>query len=224
MSDEYKIVVVEKFGYGFSDVVDEKRDMDTILSETRTALDKAGVKGPYILCPHSMSGLEALYWAQKYPDEVEAIIGLDMAVPDHYDEMDISIPLIKLGQYGAKLGITRWIPSLAESAAIKSGTLSEKEKEIYRVQLLNEGKPANMVDRIVEGKINKYYEEVVLMEQVYIKDPDGKKKVKDVLTGLVAKIGEKITIRRFVLMVMGEGLEKRNDDFAAEVAAQSQMK
>ena len=62
------------------------------------------------------------------------------------------------------------------------------------------------------------------MEQVYIKDPDGKKKVKDVLTGLVAKIGEKITIRRFVLMIMGEGLEKRNDDFAAEVAAQSQMK
>ena len=65
------------------------------------------------------------------------------------------------------------------------------------------------------------YEEVVLMEQVYIKDPDGKKKVKDVLAELTAKIGEKLTIRRFVLMVMGEGLEKRNDDFAAEVAAQS---
>ena len=89
---------------------------------------------------------------------------------------------------------------------------------------MNEGKPAAIVDKIVEGKINKYYEEVVLMEQVYIKDPDGKKKVKDVLTGLIAKIGEKITIRRFTLMVMGEGLEKRNDDFAAEVAAQSQMK
>lgn len=102
--------------------------------------------------------------------------------------------------------------------------LVEKEKEIYRVQLMNEGKPAAIVDKIVEGKINKYYEEVVLMEQVYIKDPDGKKKVKDVLTGLIAKIGEKITIRRFTLMVMGEGLEKRNDDFAAEVAAQSQMK
>ncbi|MCQ2564821.1 MAG: translation elongation factor Ts, partial [Clostridia bacterium] len=92
----------------------------------------------------------------------------------------------------------------------------QEERNIYRVQLLNEGKPEAMIDRIVEGKINKYYEEVVLMEQVYIKDPDGKKKVKDVLTELVAKIGEKITIRRFTLMVMGEGLEKRNDDFAAE--------
>ncbi len=99
-----------------------------------------------------------------------------------------------------------------------------KEREINRAQLLNEGKPEAMVDRIVEGKMNKYYEEVVLLEQTYIKDPDGKKKVKDVLTALIAKIGEKITIRRFHLMVMGEGLTKRNDDFAAEVAAQSQMK
>ena len=95
-----------------------------------------------------------------------------------------------------------------------------EERAIYRAQLLNEGKPEAMVDRIVDGKINKYYEEVVLLEQVYIKDPDGKKKVKDVLADLTAKIGEKLTIRRFTLMVMGEGLEKRNDDFAAEVAAQ----
>ena len=80
-----------------------------------------------------------------------------------------------------------------------------------------------MVDKIVDGKIKKYYDEVVLLEQVYIKDPDGKKKVKDVLAELTAKIGEKLTIRRFHLMVMGEGLEKRNDDFAAEVAAQSKI-
>ena len=73
LSDEYQIVVVEKFGYGFSDVVKEDRDIKTILSETRMALTKAGIEGPYVLCPHSMSGIEALYWAQTYPDEVEAI-------------------------------------------------------------------------------------------------------------------------------------------------------
>ena len=78
LSSEYKIVVVEKLGYGFSDVVEEKRDIDTILSETRMALDQAEIQGPYVLCPHSLSGLEALYWAQKYPDEVEAIVGLDL--------------------------------------------------------------------------------------------------------------------------------------------------
>ena len=62
------------------------------------------------------------------------------------------------------------------------------------------------------------------MEQPYIRDDSGKKKVKDVLTELVAKIGEKITIRRFYMMTMGEGLTKRNDDFAAEVAAQTKTK
>lgn len=154
LTDEYKIVVVEKFGYGFSDVVDEKRDIDTILSETRMALDKAEVQGPYILCPHSMSGLEALYWAQKYPKEVEAIIGLDMAVPDYYDEMNISIPVMKAGQYGAALGITRWIPSLAESDAMKFGTLSDKEKEIYKAVFYQRTATVTMINEVKTVKDN----------------------------------------------------------------------
>ena len=106
LSDEYKIVVVEKFGYGYSDVVDEERNIQTILSETRLALNKAGIDGPYVLCPHSMSGIEALYWAQEYTDEIEAIIGLDMAVPEYYENMKINLPLIKFGQCAAELGIT----------------------------------------------------------------------------------------------------------------------
>ena len=60
LSDDYKIVVVEKFGYGFSDVVDNERSIDSILEDSRTALTKAGVVGPYVLFPHSMSGIEAL--------------------------------------------------------------------------------------------------------------------------------------------------------------------
>lgn len=154
LSNEYKIAVVEKFGYGFSDVVDEQRDIDTMLSETRMALEKAGIEGPYVLCPHSLSGLEALYWAQKYPEEVEAIIGLDMAVPAYYDEMRISIPITKLGQYGAALGITRWIPSLAESDAIKVGTLSEKEKEIYRAVFYQRTATVTMIDEVKAVKDN----------------------------------------------------------------------
>lgn len=154
LSNEYKIAVVEKFGYGFSDVVDEQRDIDTMLSETRMALEKAGIEGPYVLCPHSMSGLEALYWTQKYPEEVEAIIGLDMAVPAYYDEMRISIPITKLGQYGAALGITRWIPSLAESDAIKVGTLSEEEKEIYRAVFYQRTATVTMIDEVKAVKDN----------------------------------------------------------------------
>lgn len=156
LSNEYKIVVVEKFGYGFSDVVDESRDIDTMLSETRMALKKADVKGPYVLCPHSMSGLEALYWAQKYPEEVEAIVGLDMAVPDYYDEMNISIPVLKLGQYGAELGITRWIPGLAESDAIRYGTLSDKEKDIYRALFYQRTATVTMINeaKVVKDNAN----------------------------------------------------------------------
>ena len=90
LSDTYKIAVIEKFGYGFSDVVDGERDFDTILLQDHEALQKAGVEAPYILCPHSMSGIEAILWAQKYPDEVEAIVGLDMSTPKAYTEENLS--------------------------------------------------------------------------------------------------------------------------------------
>lgn len=158
LSDEYRIVVVEKFGYGYSDVVDEDRNIQTILSEIRLALHKAGIDGPYVLCPHSMSGIEALYWAQEYPDEVEAIIGLDMAVPEYYENMKINLPLMKFGQYAASVGITRIIPTLAESDAIKHGTLTDDEKNRYRaifysrtatVTMINEAKSVKDNARIV---------------------------------------------------------------------------
>ncbi len=85
LTDEYKVAVIEKFGYGYSDNYDGDRSLSTMLRQDREALKKAGIKGPYILCPHSASGLEAISWAQQYPDEVEAIIGLDMAVPEQFD-------------------------------------------------------------------------------------------------------------------------------------------
>lgn len=79
-----------------------------------------------------MSGLEALYWAQKYPDEVSAIIGLDMAVPGYYDSMSINIPLMRIAGRAANIGITRFIPGISDGDAVKHGTLSEAEKEIYK--------------------------------------------------------------------------------------------
>ena len=85
LSDEYKVVVIEKFGYGYSDDIDGVRSLSTMLRQDREALKKAGVEAPYILCPHSASGLEAISWAVQYPNEVEAIIGLDMAVPEQFD-------------------------------------------------------------------------------------------------------------------------------------------
>ena len=154
LSDEYKIVVVEKFGYGYSDVVNEDRNIQTILFETRLALNKAGIDGPYVLCPHSMSGIEALYWAQEYPDEIEAIIGLDMAVPEYYENMKINLALMKLGQYAADLGITRLIPTLAESDAIKHGTLTDDEKNVYRAIFYSRTATVTMINEAKSIKAN----------------------------------------------------------------------
>lgn len=148
LSDHYKIVVIEKAGYGFSDITDSNRDIDTILSETREALSKADVEGPYVLLPHSMSGIEALYWSQNYPEEVTIIIGLDMAVPEAYENMNIPMFAVQLGRFAAKTGITRWIPNLSESDAITHGTLTNVEKELYKTVFYRRTSTKNMVQEI----------------------------------------------------------------------------
>lgn len=95
----------------------------------------------------------------------------------------------------------------------------EKEKEILRAQALNEGKPEKIVDKMVEGRIQKYFKEVCLLEQPYVKDPD--KTINQIVTEKIAEIGEKISIRRFTRYEMGEGLEKKADDFVEEVMKQT---
>lgn len=93
----------------------------------------------------------------------------------------------------------------------------EKERGIYRAQAIEEGKPEKIVDRIVDGRVEKMYAETCLLEQKYIKDPDIT--VGDLVTRTVAALGENISVRRFARFVLGEGLEKKSSDFAAEVAA-----
>lgn len=154
LSDEYRCVVIEKFGYGFSDITAKEKDLDSVLDNTRAALKAAGVEAPYVLCPHSMSGIEALYWSQKYPDEVSAIIGLDMAVPKYYETMDINIPMMRLSKWAADIGITRIIPNIAESEAIKHGTLTNREKDIYRAIFYSRTATESMITEATEIKNN----------------------------------------------------------------------
>ncbi len=94
----------------------------------------------------------------------------------------------------------------------------EREKEVLTQQVINEGKPAHIAEKIVEGRIGKFYEEICLLEQNFIKDPSVK--VKDLLNDKISKIGENLVIRRFVRSEVGEGLEKREENFAEEVAKQ----
>ncbi|HLL76488.1 MAG TPA: translation elongation factor Ts [Pyrinomonadaceae bacterium] len=101
------------------------------------------------------------------------------------------------------------------------GEVLDKEREIARAQAKNDPKNANkpdqVIDKIVEGRLNKFYEEAVLVDQPFVKDPA--KTVGDLLTEKIAATGEKITVRRFTRYKMGEGLAKRDDDFGGEVAA-----
>ena len=95
----------------------------------------------------------------------------------------------------------------------------EHEKEILKAQALNEGKKPEIVEKMIEGRINKYYKEICLLEQDYVKNPD--LTITQLLNEAILSIGEKITIRRFVRFEMGEGLEKRQDNFVEEVMNQT---
>jgi elongation factor Ts len=99
----------------------------------------------------------------------------------------------------------------------------DKEREITRAQIANDPKNANkpeqVIEKIVEGRLNKFYEEAVLVDQPFVKDPA--KTINELLVEKIASTGERITVRRFSRYKMGEGLEKRADDFASEVASMS---
>lgn len=93
-----------------------------------------------------------------------------------------------------------------------------KEREIFRAQAVNEGKPEKIVDKVVEGKVDKYFKEICLLDQPWIKDPD--KTIEQLLKEKIAAIGENISIRRFARFERGEGIEKKKEDFADEVMKQ----
>lgn len=93
----------------------------------------------------------------------------------------------------------------------------ENEKQVQIARVMEEGKPAHIAEKIVSGRMGKFYEEICLLDQKYVKDDSVT--VGTMLTNAVARIGENIKVRRFVRWEVGEGLEKKSDDFAAEVAA-----
>jgi elongation factor Ts len=111
-------------------------------------------------------------------------------------------------------------PSYVSQDEIPADVL-EKEKSIRLEQAKQSGKPDAVIPKIVDGQIAKWAKEVCLLDQVWVKDPEGKKDIRSLLTDLIAKTGENVRVRRFVRYEVGEGLEKRADDFAAEVKKQA---
>ena len=130
LSKKYKVVVVERAGYGFSEDSDRSRDVMEVLSETRQALAQAHVSGPYVIISHSMASLESLAWQEKFPDEVKALVGLDWALPASYEDLKDNQALLTVAYWSSKIGLLRYFP---ESFYIKNPTLTETERQQYKL-------------------------------------------------------------------------------------------
>ena len=130
LSKKYKVVVIERAGYGFSEDSDQSRDVMTVLSETRQALSQAEVSGPYVIVSHSMASLESLAWQEKYPNEVKALVGLDWALPASYEDLKDNQALLTVAYWSSKIGLLRYFP---EFFYIKNPTLTETERQQYKL-------------------------------------------------------------------------------------------
>lgn len=129
LSKQYKIVVVERAGYGYSEDTSKSRDVSEVLSETRQALAKAHVSGPYIILSHSMASLETLLWQEKYPSEIQAIIGLDWALPESYSQLRMHSQILRMARLGSQLGLLRYIPS---RLYVPNENLSSSDRRLYQ--------------------------------------------------------------------------------------------
>lgn len=154
IAENHEIAVVERAGYGWSDVTESPRDVNTVLEETRKALKMAGTEGPYVLVPHSLAGLEAIHWANTYPEEIISIIGLDPLVPEYTEKSEEDLSPSRLISFLADTGLMRNQPQVFEENfhAMKKGHL-EGEKALAaesiffrRVQTDNMWQEANLVE------------------------------------------------------------------------------
>ncbi|MFS9093757.1 alpha/beta hydrolase [Streptococcus timonensis] len=130
LSKKYKVVIVERAGYGYSEDSNQSRDVMEVLSETRQALSQANVTGPFIILSHSMASLESLAWQEKYPDEVKALVGLDWALPASYEDLKDNQALLTVAYWTSKIGLLRYFP---EYFYIKNPSLTETERQQYKL-------------------------------------------------------------------------------------------
>lgn len=141
----FRVIIIEKFGYGYSDICDSPCDIDTLVSTQRQALAALGERGPYILATHSMSGIEAIRWKQKFPDEVRAIIGIDMATPlsfSVWSEEDIK-KTVRLMQVLRRLKLASILTSVSKLSLSEDEFKQHKllkRRNTFNICCINEAK------------------------------------------------------------------------------------
>lgn len=152
LEEEYRIVIPERAGYGWSETSGVKRDIETILHETRESLRLAGESGPYILVAHSMAGLEAIYWAQKYPDEIKMIIGLDPTTPAAVRHLPEPPKAQLYAMYAvSRMGLSRFMPEAEVQVNLPlmgKNELNAEEKEQYMALFYKSAFTRNMLREV----------------------------------------------------------------------------
>lgn len=141
----FKIIVIEKFGYGYSDICKSPCDIDTLVQIQRQALNAIQETGPYILAPHSMSGIEAIRWKQKFPSEVLAIIGIDMATPLSFSvwtekEIKKTVRLMKILRCFNLASILSSVSNLSLTEEEYKQHLLLKKRNAFNICCINEAK------------------------------------------------------------------------------------
>lgn len=158
MAKDHKVVVVEPFGYGWSELTDKERTVENIVEEIRTALKKSNIEGPYILMPHSLSGIYSMYYAHEYPDEVKAIIGIDFTLPkalEYFDEPAPTMPAYL--KVVAPTGIARLVSYISPEDVLPiadEGTYSEENLHMTKIISAEKVYNRNIVDEAKEIEKN----------------------------------------------------------------------
>src|SRR5690625_216092 len=161
MAKKNKVVVVELFGYGWSDITNKERTVENIVGEIRVALKKSDIKGPYILMPHSISGIYSMYFANTYPEEVKAIIGIDPTLPqalEYFGETSPTMP--KCLSYVAPTGIARLALYISPESFLPiadDGSYSEENLKMTKAISAWKGYNKNVVNEAnnIKNNINK---------------------------------------------------------------------
>ncbi len=188
----------EKTGAGLMDC---KRALTESAGDMEKAIDYLRQKGLASAAKKaSRSATEGLIGSYIHMDKLGVMVEINCET-DFVARTDDFRELVK----DVAMHIAAANPPYIAREDVSSETI-EREKEIYRAQVMN--KPPQVVEKILEGKLDKFFSDMCLLEQVFIKDPEGKKKVKDLITEKIAKLGENIVVRRFARFQLGEGLAK----------------
>ncbi|MGF9696740.1 alpha/beta fold hydrolase [Paenibacillus sp. MABNR03] len=154
MSNHNRVVVLEPFGYGWSDKTDKKRTVEHIVGELRSALQQLNIKGPYVLMPHSISGIYSMYYAHEYPEEVKAVVGIDATLPAalaYFNESPPAIPGYM--RYAAPIGLARLAVYLDGSAYLplaSEGAYSDENLAMTKAMTAWNGYNKNVIQEASE--------------------------------------------------------------------------